>query len=197
MTSSFPLISSAAILVAVLHMIAPDHWLPITVISEAKGFSKVKKYGITASIGLLHGVLSSSIALALLYVGLVFLSKFIEYLTLAGILLLIVVGAYFFISGFLERGSNTIIGSTSISVSILPDFAIIPILLSASALNAYQIGVIVTLFILVGVASLISVVAAASYVTDLALKKVSPAYFDYAIGFTLLLTALYIYLEAS
>ncbi len=125
-------------MVAVFHMMAPDHWLPITIISETRGFSKAEKYGITASIALLHGALSSAIALAILYVGLVFLGKFVQYITFAGLLLLVVVGAYFVINGYLERNAGSIAGNASVAVSVLPDFAIIPLLLSGSALGFYR-----------------------------------------------------------
>ncbi|MGC8615377.1 MAG: hypothetical protein ACP5UU_06205, partial [Thermoprotei archaeon] len=64
MAGPFLFILLDAALVAVFHMMAPDHWLPITIISETRRFSSAKKYGISASIALMHGALSSAIAIA-------------------------------------------------------------------------------------------------------------------------------------
>ncbi|MEM0141715.1 MAG: hypothetical protein QXN66_06795 [Thermoplasmatales archaeon] len=195
MVDQFLLISSVAVLVSIFHMVAPDHWLPITIVSETNRFSRVKKYGVTASIGLLHGIFSSVIALAILYIGLLFLKRLAQYFEYGGLILLVIVGAYFLLNGFSERKSSNFAGNTSLVVSILPDFAIIPILLSASALSPYQLGIIISLFILVGTISLMGVVIVASYVANFALKRLNPAYFDYVIGTILFVTAATIYLE--
>ncbi|MEM3243878.1 MAG: hypothetical protein QXW72_05825 [Conexivisphaerales archaeon] len=195
MSDQFLLITAVAVLIAVFHMVAPDHWLPITVISETRRFSRAKKYSITALIALLHGVLSSAIAMAVLYVGLVFLSKFVQYITFTGLILLLIVGAYFVINGFMERNSGSFAGNTSLAVGVLPDFAIMPLLLSGSALSLYQIGLIVTIFISAGIASLLAVVTVASFATGFALRRLSPAYFDYIIGIILFVTAASVYFE--
>ncbi|MCL4343651.1 MAG: hypothetical protein JRN26_00185 [Nitrososphaerota archaeon] len=193
MENSFLLISTVAALIAVFHMLAPDHWLPVTIISETRRFSNAKKYSITASIALLHGTLSSAIALAILYVGLVFLKQFDRYIIFSGLILLIIVGAYFVVNGFLERNADSIAGNASIAVSALPDFAIIPLLLSGSSFSLYQIGLIIAIFISAGIASLLAVVAAASFATGFALRKLSPAYFDYIIGAIMFITAASLY----
>lgn len=195
MADPFLFISSVAALVAVFHMMAPDHWLPVTIISETRGFSMAEKYSVTASIALLHGSLSSAIALAILYVGLVFLGRFVQYITFAGLALLVVVGAYFVVNGYMERNAGSVAGNASLAVSVLPDFAIIPLLLSGSTLSFYQIGVIIAIFISAGIASLLAVVAAASFATGFALRKLNPAYFDYVIGLILFVTAASVYLE--
>ncbi|MEM3498968.1 MAG: hypothetical protein QXO68_06970, partial [Conexivisphaerales archaeon] len=77
----------------------------------------------------------------------------------------------------------------------LPDFAIMPLLLSGSALSLYQIGLIVTIFISAGIASLLAVVTVASFATGFALRRLSPAYFDYIIGIILFVTAASVYFE--
>ncbi len=80
------------------------------------------------------------------------------------------------------------------AVSVLPDFALIPLLLSGSALSPYQIGLIVLMFISAGAASLCAVVAAASYAAGFVLRRLSPAYFDYVIGAIMFITAASLYL---
>jgi len=189
----FLLILLDAMMVATFYMIAPDHWLPITIISNKYGFSSAKKYSIASSIAAIHGALSSAIAVAVLYVGLFFLKKFVQDITFAGLLLLIIIGVYFVVNGYIERNRSSIAGHASLAVSVLPDFAIIPLLLTGSTLSSQQIGVIVAVFILVGVATLLAVVAAASLIADFALKKVNPAYFDYLVGFLLFFTAVFVY----
>jgi len=167
----FLLILLDAMMVATFHMIAPDHWLPITIISKKYGFSSAKKYSIDFSIAAIHGALSSAIAVAVLYVGLFFLKKFVQDITFAGLLLLIIIGVYFVVNGYIERNRSSIAGHASLAVSVLPDFAIIPLLLTGSKLSSQQIGVIIAAFITIGVATLLAVVATASLIADFALRR--------------------------
>ena len=194
MAYTFIFILSVAALIAIFHMIAPDHWLPLTVISEAKRFSSLKKYSFTAVIAFLHGAFSSAVALAFLYAGLVFLGRYVKDLTIFGLVLLVAAGTYFIINGYMEKNSSRVAGNASLAVGTFPDLAIVPLLLSAPTLSAYQIALIITSFILAGIASLTAVVFSASFLTDFALKRLKPAYFDYAVGLTLLVTAVLVYL---
>ncbi len=58
-----------AVAVASLHMVAPDHWLPLTAFSMKRGYSRGRTLGISALLGFLHGTTSVILSLLALFMG--------------------------------------------------------------------------------------------------------------------------------
>ena len=88
---------ASILVIAVLHMIAPDHWIPVTVISESRKYSPGKKYGTSAWIGLSHAAASILLALAVVIAGSVLYSGFSLISGYIGAALLFAAAAYFFL----------------------------------------------------------------------------------------------------
>ena len=138
----FPVILSAAMVLAVLHMVAPDHWIPLTVVSKKFNYSSSKTYETALLIGILHSAASVALAVVAYYLGELLVSDSLYFLYLSSVILLIIVGIYFIFNGYFEKSENpesSALSSKSIlTVSIFPDFAFIPIMLAASALHLIQ-----------------------------------------------------------
>lgn len=180
----------AALLVSSLHMIAPDHWLPLTVISSAKSYPAPKKYGIAAGLGFAHAGASIILAVAIFYAGLVLIHQYIGYLILAGEILLVIIGAYFIINGYRESEEATSLSETSaLSVSAFPDLALLPIVISGASLSGVQLGTILVVFFLASGIALTAMVYVAGKGLGKAISKVPPKYMDYLIGGVLIATA--------
>ena len=81
-----------SILIASLHMIAPDHWTPILSYSISKKL-KIRKTGfISFSLGLIHGIFSAILSFAIAIIGLYFFPEL--YLKIFAAALLIFVALY-------------------------------------------------------------------------------------------------------
>ncbi len=61
-----------SVVVASLHMIAPDHWLPLTALSLKRKYGKGRVLEISAVLGILHGSTSVILSLVALFLGLSF-----------------------------------------------------------------------------------------------------------------------------
>lgn len=190
----FLLLALVALFVSSLHMVAPDHWLPLTVISSAKSYSSGKKYGVAAALGFTHAGTSIAIALAVFYVGFVLVHSYMSYFLLAGQLLLVVIGIYFIVNGYLEEseGDTSFSQASALSVSAFPDLSIMPIIISAASLENFQIAAILTIFAVASGLSLTAMVYVAGKGLGKAISKVPPKYIDYVVGGVLILTALLI-----
>lgn len=187
----FYLLLAVAISVSSIHMAAPDHWLPLTLISSAKSYSTRRKYITAALLGFTHAGTSIIVATAVFYAGDVLVHNYIGYLLLAGQILLVTIGLYFIINGYVEKPSrDTSLSETSaISVSAFPDLALLPIVISAASLNSVQIGSILLVFALTSSIALTGMVFAAERGLGRVISKVPPRYMDYLIGVVLILTA--------
>ncbi len=194
----FAIILAIAILVAALHMVAPDHWVPLIVVADRTHLQRKRVYGMAGFLGILHAGTSATVALLVLYVGLILIHGYVSYLNAASIALLIVVGLYFAITGYRENESeikpDRISTATLLSVSIFPDFALVPILLSAVSLTSLEIGVIILSFALASAVSLIIMVFGVSLGFSKAIEKMPPKYIDYIISVILWFTALFVFL---
>ncbi len=191
--SPYILLLLVALSVSSLHMIAPDHWLPLTVISTAKSYSPTKKYGVAAALGFTHAGTSIVVAVAIFYAGLVLIHSYFSYLLLSGEVLLVIVGLYFIINGYRESGGETSISETSaLSVSALPDLALLPIVISGATLSSMQIGTILLVFFLSSGIALTAMVFIAGKGLGKAISMVPPKYMDYLIGGVLIATAVLI-----
>ncbi len=191
--SLYFLLLLVALSVSSLHMIAPDHWLPLTVISSAKSYSPTKKYGVAAGLGFAHAGTSIIVAVAIFYAGLVLIHSYIGYLLLAGEVLLVIIGLYFIINGYRESEGKTSISETSaLSVSAFPDLALLPIVISGATLSGLQIATILLIFFLASGIALTVMVFVAGKGLGKAISRVPPKYMDYLIGGVLIATAVLI-----
>ena len=89
--NTFPVILSAAIVLAVLHMVAPDHWIPLTVVSKKFNYSSSKTYETALLIGILHSAASVALAVVAYYLGELLVSDSLYFLYLSSVILLIIV----------------------------------------------------------------------------------------------------------
>ncbi len=183
--------------IAVLHMIAPDHWVPLTLISDARKYPPRKKYALSTGIGSSHALLSIILAVAVLVGGTLIYSNFMAISTYLAASLLFIVALYFAIEGY--RGENTGSGihSSSLLASMVPDPAIVPFLLIAYADSSTELYVSIIIFTVATIASLIAVIFLASKGLKAAMEKVGPDKYDYLTAAILLLTGLFVLLSPN
>lgn len=191
--SLFILILGTVIALGGLHMIAPDHWVPLMIVSRKMNYSRGKTYANGAALGGLHAITSEALAGIALVAGLFLVKSFLHYLEIASIILLVIVGIYFIINGYTEENPEKGYTSSSVksivAISAFPDFALIPVMLAASPLSYLEIAVVMSIFILISATSLAVMVVAAERGISKALEKIPPRYIDYIMGIVLFLTS--------
>ena len=193
---SFLLLLIVAIAVAGLHMVAPDHWVPLITVSIGRNYSRRRKYEMAAAIGLGHSSSSALIAVVALSAGLTFLGPFISDLFYVSEALLVIIGIYFVLIGYREGGheGSPGTGNSLLLVSIFPDLALMPILLSGAGLPLYQISAILLSFIAATVLSLALIIGFSGSQIGLRLSRLKPNRMDYAVAAMLFGTALFLFL---
>lgn len=191
--SLFVVILGTVIALGGLHMIAPDHWVPLMIVSRKLNYSQYRTYLNAAALGGLHAITSEAIAGIALVIGLVLVRNFLNYLEWASILLLLAVGIYFIVNGYAEKSSEDGYASSSvksiIAISAFPDFALIPVMLAGSPLPILDIAAMLVVFILISAVSLTIMVMAAAKGFSKALEQLPPRYIDYIMGLVLFLTS--------
>lgn len=174
-------------------MVAPDHWVPLMVVSSRMNYSPGKTYLNAAALGALHAITSEALAAMALVVGVFLVKSFLHYVELASVILLVAVGVYFIINGYTEDNPEGEYPSSSIrsiiAISAFPDFALIPIMLAGSSLPATYIAAVMLVFILISALSLALVAVAAAGGASKALQKIPPRYIDYIMGIVLFITS--------
>lgn len=174
-------------------MLAPDHWVPLMIVSNKLNYSDGKTYANAAGLGALHALTSEAIAGVALIVGILLTKSFLHYLLLSSVILLVIVGVYFIVNGYREEDPGASYSSSSIrsiiSVSAFPDFALVPIMLAGSSLNVLSISAVLIAFILISSLSLLFMVYGAARGFSKALERVPPRYIDYVMGVILFVTA--------
>jgi putative Mn2+ efflux pump MntP len=189
----FIILLLSLILLATFHMIAPDHWVPVSLVSSVRKFSNIKKFSFSILIGALHAFTSVLVALLALAIGLLLIRSFLSYLYDAGVVLLVLVGVYFLINGLRESKEESKLESFTMQsvlvISVFPDFALVPIIISSVPLSIIQIITLLIVFVIVSSFSLALIVFASSFGIAGALKNLKPSYLDYLIGAILFITA--------
>lgn len=174
-------------------MIAPDHWVPLMVVSRKMNYSPRKTYTSAAALGGLHAITSEAVAAIALVVGVFLVRNFLHYLEIASIILLVVVGIYFIVNGYAEENPEGGYSAASIrsivGISAFPDFALIPIMLASSPLPIISISLVLVTFILVSSISLTFMVYGTARGFSKFLENLPPKYVDYIMGAVLFLTA--------
>lgn len=180
-----------ALTLASLHMIAPDHWIPFSVLSSKRGYSLRKSLSISSGIGFGHGALSVLVSVLVAFTGLAFLSP--EEIRIGAVFLLVAVSIYMVINAVREESGNENIENTSILVSVVPDPAFLPIALLAIVYGDFFLGILSLIFILTSGFALLLVVYVARGSIFRKLEKLKPTTVDYVVVAVLLLTALFVY----
>ncbi len=176
---------SIVALIAFLHMLAPDHWLPLIILSAKRKFSTGRKYIYSFGIGTIHALSSISLSFIVsffIYSYIVIAIKIIIYIAMA---FLIIIGLYFIINGYRENEMN-FESSNILGVSIIPDIAVFPIILISFGYSMYDTEEIILLFYLVSIITLLTITYLATISIGNFLQRIKPKYSDYIIGIILI-----------
>ncbi len=189
----FLILLGTVIALGSLHMIAPDHWVPLTIVSSRLNYTTRKIYSSAATLGFLHALTSEGIAGVALLIGVLLVRQYITYMEIASVLLLVVVGVYFIINGYTEDEPESGYSAASVksilAISAFPDFALIPIMLAGSSLSPLNIAWILISFIIISAVSLTVMVYVSTRGLSKALENIPPRYIDYIMGIILFATA--------
>ncbi|MGC8609445.1 MAG: hypothetical protein ACP5UV_06205 [Thermoplasmata archaeon] len=193
----FIFILGIASAVALIHMFAPDHWIPLLAVSSRSNYTRRRTYATAATLGFFHALSSIAVALVAFSISMTVAEKYVHFFRLGAEILLIIIAIYFVINGMTEKNSGEsdkpVSNGSLLSVSVFPDMAFMPLLISAVGLPELQILTIVVLFAAVSIFSLTFVVFFSLKGLLRAIKNMPPRYMDYTIGIVLVLTALYLY----
>ncbi len=196
--TDFLFLAAVAFAIASVHMVAPDHWVPLLSVSVKHGYNKAKKYGIAALLGATHALTSGILALIALVIGGSLLGLSELDLVLASTALLTVVGIYFVVNGIRESSEvKTYVTRSVLAVSIIPDFALVPIILSGINLPLAELWAVFLSFLLASTASLTVMIILSSGTLGKRISEMSSSGMDYTIGGLLFMTALVVYLFPS
>lgn len=173
-------------------MLAPDHWVPLTVTSHRDELTKSRTYLLASAIGLGHGVSSAVLSLLIAVVGSLLFPAY--YVNLFAVALLLVIAAYIVVKATREAQAGTKVGSVSLIVSVIPDPALVPFILVANGFGIAYTYLMLGAFIVAAVASLVLVIVLATMGLSRALSRIRPEYVDYLVALALVLVAGFIYL---
>ena len=176
---------------ATLHMIAPDHWMPISIISAKRKYLSAQTDAYSFSIGFAHGLLSALLALGIAYLGVSLIGY--NQVRIGSVILLAAVCVYIFANVLKEKKNSESVENTSLIVSFIPDPAFLPIVLASVIYGGIFVGTLSLLFIFAGGISLMIVTSFARKGMLRALEKVDPVNIDYVVILVLVITAIFIY----
>lgn len=189
----FLILLGTVLLLGGLHMIAPDHWVPLTVVSGRLNYSRRKIILSAAMLGALHSVTSEAISGVALVIGILLFRSYITYTEILSVALLAAVGVYFIVNGYTEKEPESGYAIASVksilAISVFPDFALIPIMLASSALSVPEIALILAAFTIISTVSLTAMAYVSTAGLAMALENVPPRYIDYVMGLVLIATA--------
>ena len=192
MTTTPSILLGVVIALSALHMVAPDHWVPLTVTSHRNQLTKSRTYLLAFAIGMGHGVSSAALSLVIALVGSLFFPAY--YVTLFAVVILLVIASYILVKAARESKAGTKVGSVSMVVSVIPDPALVPFILVANGFGAAYTFAVLVGFIAAAVASLVLVTFLATMGLSKALSKVRPQYVDYLVALALAMVAVFIYI---
>ena len=179
------------IAISALHMVAPDHWVPVTITSFRKKFTRQRTYLLATSIGLAHGVSSAILSIAIAEIGLLFLPA--VDVRLFSSLLLIAVALYVIANALREVDKPGKFESISLFVSVIPDPALVPFVLVAAESGLVFMSVLTGAFIAAACLALLTVVVLSSRGLEKALSNIKPVFVDFAVAAALLGMAAFVY----
>lgn len=178
-------------------MVAPDHWTPILSYSIKNNLKREKIGFMSFSLGLIHGIFSSILSFSIAVIGLYFFPDY--YVKIFSISLLIFVALYIILNAnHEERIENNIekkgndIEKSILLVSIIPDPAIVPIILIAVVYGMHFVYFTISIFVIASAVSLLLITLLLSKILIKKLSKLTPKKVDYIVSIVLLFTALFI-----
>ncbi len=193
----FFFIIGIACVIAFTHMFAPDHWIPLLAVSSRSGYTGRRTYLTAAALGFLHASSSIAVALVAFSISMGIAKEYVLYFRFGAEILLLVIAGYFIINGISEKNTENsgkgASNTTLLSVSVFPDLAFMPLLISAIGLSALQISAIILIFAAVSTFSLVFVVFFSMKGFLRAVKNIPPRYMDYVIAAVLIITSAYLY----
>lgn len=173
-------------------MLAPDHWIPLTVTSHRSKLAKSRTYLLASAIGLGHGLSSAALSLVIATVGSLFFPAY--YVSLLAVGLLLIIAAYIVVKAARETHAGTKVRTVSLVVSVIPDPALVPFILVASGFGLGYTYLMLGAFVVAAVVSLVLVIALATTGLSKILSKIRPEHVDYLVALALVLVACFIYL---
>lgn len=203
--SFYPLIFLGfySLFIASIHISAPDHWLTISFISRKKKWNQRKEAAFSSLVGALHAIFSISIAIVVVYVGLITLSDFrVLFDVIAGYFLLLGGSAYsiyFIIKSYRnpfseeemeEHESRADASSFALGLSLSPDLAAVSVILLGVPLGDVAVGIASLIFVGTSMALLPVLVMLSSKGMGRAMSKIRPEVNDIVLGLVLALTGL-------
>ncbi len=181
----------SVIVLASLHMVAPDHWLPLAALSVKRSMKSSKSAAIASLLGLAHSSLSLLLSFAIIFLGMYFLGA--AYFRLVAIAIIAVVCIYMFVNTLIEARKKAKIEETALTVSVLPDPAVLPFVVAAGLYGTTDLIYISVAFVIVSTAVLAFVSYAANRGLVAGLKNLNPITIDRVVILILIVTAIYIY----
>ncbi|OWP56874.1 MAG: hypothetical protein B2I17_03705 [Thermoplasmatales archaeon B_DKE] len=177
------LLITVAVLSAI-HMMAPDHWLPVVLISRRENYTRRRRLNLSLMLSSVHAVTSTVLAVGIVFLSLLFLHQFSTYLKDAGIVLMFAVGVYFFFNGVTEKSDEASFVKYSfiLGVSASPDLSLLPLLIEAQIYPSSYSELMILVFAFVSIVSLMIVVTVADFGIGKSLQKLEPRYMDYVMG---------------
>ena len=193
---TFTFILTISIIIASVHMLAPDHWAPLAALSASRKYSRSRTSRIALLLGTGHAGISVAVGALVVLLGLVLSSFYSNAIFIATESTLLLVAAYFLLNGYSERketGKSEVYENSVLLVSIFPDFAIIPFMVYAFAMGSLKFSLIIIVFILSSALSLMIVTILSKRALGKIISGIKPNIMDYVISLILVLTAIFIY----
>lgn len=188
-------IVSLAIIIAILHMIAPDHWTPIISYAIKNRYTKKKTGAVSLSLGILHGLFSSVLSFTIVIFGIHFIPDI--YLRLFVVSILLFVSFYIIINARHEAHENRMpepIKKTILLTSIIPDPAIVPVILMGLTYGMGFIFNTIYVFIIISGLTLFSITIFLHKILFNKINSLSPQKIDYLVALILLVTVVFVIL---
>ncbi len=177
--------------ISALHMIAPDHWVPVTLVSYRNSLTRKRTYFLAMLVGLTHGVSSVVLSLVIAAIGSLFLP--VAYIRLFSVLLLVAIAAYIILNSIRESRESEGIESASLLVSVIPDPALVPFILIAGTFGAAYSYFMMAAFVVAASISLVVVVVLSLRGLEKALAGIKPQTVDAVVAGALVAMAAFIY----
>jgi hypothetical protein len=179
------------VILASLHMVAPDHWLPLTAISIKRKLNATNSAFIASGIGLAHSILSLVLSFAIILFGMYFFGPG-SFKNIA-IVIIAIVCIYMFSNTMIESRRTNRIEDTALTVSVLPDPAILPFIVTAGFYGYTGLFYASITFVVVSAASLAFISYSANIGLISRLRDLKPVTIDRVVIIILIVTAIYIY----
>jgi len=174
----------AAVTVAALHTLAPDHWMPFAALARARGWSPWRAARTTILCGLGHVTVSAALGIAALFAGFAVIKAIGSHLENQAIYLLIAFGTVYMIWGLrrsFRRDPHAVLhphdhhhthghhdhdhGLTEWSLFLLfsadPCVAVIPMIIAAAGGGWGAVGVVVVAYEVATIGTMVALVTAA------------------------------------